>query len=53
MKKTTVYAIFSKDVKAKDKYKVTSPPKIFFKTRKEAHQYGKKKYGNDYKVMVY
>lgn len=46
------YAIYDKDVKAEDKYKLTSLPNIQFKSRKKAEKYAKNKYGSDYKILV-
>lgn len=50
-KKKVKYAIWADDVKAKDKYKVTTLPTKFFSTRKQAHDYAKKRDMTNYKVM--
>ena len=49
------YAIFDSDVKAKDKYHVTTLPTKFFSNRKDAHKYAKKRgwETDDYKVMTW
>lgn len=50
-RKKNLYAIWSSDVKAEDKYKVTTLPTKFFPTREKAHAYAKKRGWTDYKVM--
>ena len=48
------YALFTGDVKAEDKYKVTTPPGILFKSKEEAKQYARKKgWFDDIKIMKY
>lgn len=49
------YAIWDSDVKAKEKYRVTTLPTKFFSSRQEAHAFAKKRgwEPSDYKVMVW
>lgn len=42
MKKQKLYALFTDDVKSEDKYKLTTPPKSFFKSRISAKKFMKK-----------
>lgn len=51
--KSIVYAMFSRDVSAADKYKVTTPPSKFFRTRKEAMGYVKAHKVKDVKILSY
>jgi hypothetical protein len=48
-----VYAIFSSDVKAKDKHRVTTPPKLFFYSRDEGKAFIKRHGMKDVKVLRY
>ncbi|RLE47384.1 hypothetical protein DRJ25_02530 [Candidatus Woesearchaeota archaeon] len=45
------YAIYDKDVKAKDKYKITKLPPFQFKTRAKAKKYAKKMGIKNYKIL--
>jgi len=45
------YAIYDKDVKAKDKYKVTNLPPFQFTTRAKAKKYAKKHNIEYYKIL--
>ena len=52
-KKIFGYAIFTSDVKAKDKYHVTTPPTQLFKTKTGARRYAKRRGYDDFKIMKY
>jgi hypothetical protein len=47
------YALFDKDVKAKEKYEVTTPPSLVFNTRKEAKAFAKRTKIRRYKILSY
>jgi len=53
MKLTRRYALFTKDVKSKDKYQITTPPKIFFTSRNSANRFIKRFKITDAKVLRY
>ena len=46
------YAIFDSSVKAEDKYRVTTPSKLVFKTYKQAKIYAIKHKLTHYKIFV-
>jgi len=46
------YAIFDESVSAKDKYRVTTPSKLVFNTRRQAKLYAIKHHIKHYKIFV-
>lgn len=46
------YALFDKDVRSEDKYRVTTPSSLVFNTRKEAEEHIERNGLRDVKILV-
>lgn len=49
----TKFAIFDKEILPSEKYRLTHPPKKFFDTRKQAHDYAEENGYEHYKIMTW